>query len=562
MTTIDAEMLARRIPLQGTYNVRDIGGYVTTDGRLVARHLVLRGDALHQVDDEGRELLAAMTLRTTIDLREKDESDVAPDRVNARAELVSIPLFTYREAADSDVTDRGQFASLDEVYRFIVSKRGTAVAAVLRELAQPDSLPAIVHCTAGKDRTGIVIALLLSLLGVPDETIARDYHATDHFLAGEFYQVILRRAEENGHDPVAYTAMLGCEPHLILEVLAQVRTSHGDVATYLMENGLETRKSKTFAPRFSRDNPANRRRRSRPAATSREPLVEETKIVIQLSDLHITGEGDLFGKVDTLHSLKTILDRIEKAGACDALVLSGDLTDKGEPEAYQRLREVVDAFSRRAEVPVLYLPGNHDDRSTFRSHILDLEGDDDKSDQVLLVDGLRIIGLDSTADEGHHGELSDEQLDWLQRELSEAAPLGTIVVLHHPPIPGPIEVINLLGLRDPHRLGDVVADSDVKMILAGHTHHASAGQLAGVPVWVATATAYQCDVAASDDGVFRGVAGSGYARIDVDSMGAYATHLPVAHSGELLYEVDLGVMQRHITGGHHEGELETTMSKP
>ena len=287
----------------------------------------------------------------------------------------------------------------------------------------------------------------------------------------------------------------------------------------------------------------------------------ETKIVIQLSDLHITGEGDLYGKVDTLQGLITILDQIEKSCKCDALVLSGDLADKGEPEAYRRLREVVDAFSLRAKVPVMYLPGNHDQRDTFRSNVLDLEGDNAKSDQVLWIDGLRIIGLDSTADEGHHGELNDAQLDWLERELAEAAPLGTIVALHHPPIPGPIEAINLLGLREPHRLGAVVAGRDVKMILAGHTHHASAGQLSGVPVWVATATAYQCDVAASGLGVFRGVAGSGYTRIDVDSSGAYATHLPVAHTGEHLYEVDLEVMRRHITGEGHEGDLESAMTR-
>src|ERR1019366_1110953 len=226
MTTIDTEMPARRIPLVGTYNVRDIGGYVTTDGRVVARHLMLRGDALHQVDDEGRELLAQMTLRTTIDLRENDERDVAPDQVNDNVEMISIPLFTHHVTAIDDVTDRGQFTTLDEVYQFIVSNRGQAVAAVLHELAQTETLPALVHCTAGKDRTGIVIALLLSVLGVPDEAIARDYHATDHFLSGEFHETVLKRAAENGHDPVAYTAMLGCEPYLILDVLSKVRTSH------------------------------------------------------------------------------------------------------------------------------------------------------------------------------------------------------------------------------------------------------------------------------------------------------------------------------------------------
>jgi Icc protein len=285
----------------------------------------------------------------------------------------------------------------------------------------------------------------------------------------------------------------------------------------------------------------------------------ETKIVIQLSDLHVTGEGELYGKIDSLQSVVTILGRIEETRKCDVLVLTGDLADRGEARAYQRLRSVVDDFSSRMGVAVMYLPGNHDERRAFRSNVLDLEGDDAKSDQVLWIDGLRIIGLDSTADDGHHGELDDSQLDWLDRQLAETAPLGTILALHHPPIPGPIEAINLLCLREPERLAKVVAGRDVKMILAGHTHHVSAGQLAGVPVWVATATAYQVDVPASDLGIFRGIAGSGYSRIDVDSSGAYATHLSVSHTGEHLYEMDLEVMRRHIAG-EGSGDLESAMA--
>jgi protein-tyrosine phosphatase len=237
MTSTDTEMLARRIPLAGTNNVRDIGGYVTKDGRVVAHHRVLRGDVLNLVDDQGRELLAQIGLRTSIDLRESDERLAAPDRLNADVELISIPLLTHKLTSSDDTIEHQKLTTLDETYQFIVTTRGRAIADVLSELARPETLPALVHCTAGKDRTGIVIALLLSILDVPDEIIAHDYHATGVFMA-EFHEAILRHASETGQDPFAYAAMQGCEPYLILDVLAAVRSSHGDVESYLIAHGL------------------------------------------------------------------------------------------------------------------------------------------------------------------------------------------------------------------------------------------------------------------------------------------------------------------------------------
>jgi protein-tyrosine phosphatase len=239
MTVIpEAEMLARRLPLTGTFNVRDIGGYRTGDGKSVAWRRVLRGDAMDRVDDKGRELLAEYELRTSLDLRESDERDEAPDRLNADVRLVSIPIFTYELLEEQAAVDREQFTSLDDVYKHVVAQRGPALVAALRELARPDALPAIVHCAGGKDRTGIVVALLLAILGVPDEVIAIDYAATSLFLTDEFHHAATERAVRTGHDRAQFATMLGCEPQLILDVLAAVRSSHGQVSDYLLHHGL------------------------------------------------------------------------------------------------------------------------------------------------------------------------------------------------------------------------------------------------------------------------------------------------------------------------------------
>jgi len=239
MTPIaELDMHSRRLPISGTYNVRDIGGYKTKDGRTIAWRRVLRGDAIHKVDDAGREIFQSFNLSTSLDLREEDERTEAPDNLNASVKLVSVPVFTYSTTEVKPVSDRKALSSLDEVYKYVIAERGVALVAALRELAQPDALPVIVHCTAGKDRTGIVIALLLASLGVPDDVIAADFAATSLFLTQEFFEGITERAVNNGQDRQQYTAMLKCEPSLILNVLKQIRDSHEDVSSYLIHHGM------------------------------------------------------------------------------------------------------------------------------------------------------------------------------------------------------------------------------------------------------------------------------------------------------------------------------------
>ena len=144
--------------------------------------------------------------------------------------------------------------------------------------------------------------------------------------------------------------------------------------------------------------------------------MSDAKVIIQLSDLHIVGEGSLHAKVDTLEVVSRILESLESYERVDALLLTGDLADTGDPVAYRRLKNVVEAYRDRTGVPVMYLPGNHDERAPFRAEILGEEATNDNSDQVLWIDGLRIIGLDSSARDGHHGELDPEQLAWLDEQ--------------------------------------------------------------------------------------------------------------------------------------------------
>lgn len=142
--------------------------------------------------------------------------------------------------------------------------------------------------------------------------------------------------------------------------------------------------------------------------------------------------------------------------------------------------------------------GNHDERADYSRLLFDEESDAPQ-DRVYDIDGLRIISFDSTVPGYHHGAITDDQLDWLADVLSSPAPHGTILALHHPPIPTPLlEAMGILELNEQPRLAEVLRGSDVRGILAGHLHYSTHSTFAGIPVSVASATCYTLDLSAED----------------------------------------------------------------
>jgi Icc protein len=115
-------------------------------------------------------------------------------------------------------------------------------------------------------------------------------------------------------------------------------------------------------------------------------------------------------------------------------------------------------------------------------------------DAVHDVNGLRVITLDTSVPGWHHGELSPDQLDWLERELAMPAPDGTILALHHPPIPTVLDLAVSVELRDQGSLAAVLRGTDVRGIIGGHLHYSSTATFAGIPVSVASATCYTQDL--------------------------------------------------------------------
>jgi protein-tyrosine phosphatase len=233
----------RRIELDGPANFRDLGGYPTLDGRL-RRGRVFRSDSLSRLStDDVRELVDGLGLVTVVDLRAGHEVETyghgplgshgvvvhhLPIADETRAEHVERP---------PDAPDPATM-TLDEIYVLMLDRYADRFVRVLRALADERSHPIVFHCAAGKDRTGIVAALLLSVLGVDDELIAADYAVT-----AEHIDELLERHRaqaDSGAAPVEVgDAFLAAEIDVMRRTLRELRERHGGAEQYLEAHGLE-----------------------------------------------------------------------------------------------------------------------------------------------------------------------------------------------------------------------------------------------------------------------------------------------------------------------------------
>jgi Icc protein len=269
--------------------------------------------------------------------------------------------------------------------------------------------------------------------------------------------------------------------------------------------------------------------------------------LLHLSDTHLLGGGNrLYDSVDAEAHLRQLLDELEASeGRPEAIVFTGDLADRGEPEAYDRLRRMVEPVADRLGAQVIWVMGNHDDRGAFRSQLFAEQPSSRPVDRVYDVNGLRVITLDSTVPGHHHGELTGAQLDWLAEELSVPAPHGTILAMHHPPLPSVLELAVAVELYDQGGLAEVLYGSDVRSIIAGHLHYSSTGTFAGIPVSVASATCYTQDLNVPVGGT-RGRDGArAFNLVHVYPGTVLHSVVPVGHYSALDY-IDAAETQRRL----------------
>lgn len=175
MANIDP--IDRELSLEGSSNFRDLGGLQTAGGRVVRTGRLFRSDALHRLTAGDIDILSRLEIATLIDLRSPDEiEESGPSPLLERGTRhLHMPVFSSDLSPDDIAPD----GTLGDLYMRMLEEGTGGVAFLFDALSRNERFPAVIHCAAGKDRTGIVSALILRALDVPDETIVADYALTD-----------------------------------------------------------------------------------------------------------------------------------------------------------------------------------------------------------------------------------------------------------------------------------------------------------------------------------------------------------------------------------------------
>ena len=234
---------SRWLNVPGAYNVRDLGGYRTADGKTTRWRAFLRADSLHNLSDSTKTGLIEYGVRTVIDLRRTFETVDTP---NALADMDDIQYFHLNMIGDTNPPgyiapppDEWTTPELtSNIYRVLLDQRQDVISETLVTLAESKGHTAIYHCAAGTDRTGIISALLLGLAGVPADTIVDDYalsaHGLRRWILAEGIPDSLVGKDFNLDEPPQFLA----PPEAMERTLQHLSDKYGGIEPYVRHIGL------------------------------------------------------------------------------------------------------------------------------------------------------------------------------------------------------------------------------------------------------------------------------------------------------------------------------------
>lgn len=227
---------SRHLAWQNCYNARDLGGLPTCDGKETRWKAVIRSDIPNRLTDEGRRALLDYGVKTVIDLRSPQEVAKEPSVIvkghGSHLDYLHLPLEKYYPHVSALIR---QAKTRGEVYCIILDHYPDAVVEIMRAMVYAQQGGIVVHCHAGKDRTGIVAALLLSLVGVPAAIISADYAESQERLWPLYEKSLAEAMDEEDADfwtkPTATEEMMSM-------MLEHVETRYGGTEKYLLASGL------------------------------------------------------------------------------------------------------------------------------------------------------------------------------------------------------------------------------------------------------------------------------------------------------------------------------------
>ena len=227
----------RRLTLTGAHNVRDLGGYAAGESGRTVYGRLLRADSLHDLTDRDVRLLLDYGVRTIVDLREPGEAAQSPGRLDASlgVRVHQVPLL----AALAPALGGALPTDLGDTYVLCARHCHAALRRVFELLAAAVEGAALFHCMVGKDRTGVVAALLLGLVEAPREAILADYAASGPFLQ----PLVDRLVADYRRDPTTgvHPDFLVCDPANMARLLDTLREEHGGAEAYLRGIGVPAR---------------------------------------------------------------------------------------------------------------------------------------------------------------------------------------------------------------------------------------------------------------------------------------------------------------------------------
>lgn len=205
-------------------------------------------------------------------------------------------------------------------------------------------------------------------------------------------------------------------------------------------------------------------------------------LIAQISDCHIVDRGELFAeRTNSADGLRRAVETVNRLPITpDLVLLTGDLVNDGTPSQYDHLVDLLDGLA----IPLLPIPGNHDDRQQLRARYpatLPAGDADEPLDVVYDAGRVRIVALDTTIPGRHDGDLSDGQLRWLDEQLGRDPDRPTIVAQHHPPVSsGVVWMDEACGFAAGDREADVLRrHSNVEAVVSGHLHRSLQRRYAG-----------------------------------------------------------------------------------
>jgi len=203
--------------------------------------------------------------------------------------------------------------------------------------------------------------------------------------------------------------------------------------------------------------------------------------LVQITDLHISRSGELIDGGDTAERFRQLVGHVNaEHGDADLVIATGDLTNWGDPESYERLRLMLEPLIP----PVALLIGNHDIRAAFQAAFPAVPKDADGNVQyVCEVDGHRLIMMDTVRPGTHAGQYDAPRLHWLDQELSRSEQ-PCLLFMHHPPMPIGLPAEDRIGQRDHRQLAEVLKRHRhrIRYIAFGHCHMAISASYLGIPV--------------------------------------------------------------------------------